>query len=1206
MTICLRSIKKRAGIPLAVFMVLQGGWFATAAAAQTPPTLQISDNPSLAVVGGSTPNVLLVMDNSNSMDQTPRGAPVLATNPASKSAIARAAARDIIAGYGSTMNLGLMAYQQSQVQKMHGYKVYSDISFNASNYNTSSPTNPRESVRAQLFSSPTSTAYSSNFYYTDALVQEAYMPPYSYDPKNYYLYWPGSIDPNSWYYILTGRQRSNDQLLNLNGSSVNYACRGPAPNYMPFEWPLGRRVPDNWVNPTANSTSPYKTDWGGFYCQQFIDPDSASHSVKVGKYGRWAAAEYLGGYVWWSEQMTKDASYGFLHVPIRLASSGSQQLTSLNTKLRDESTAYGTDNVTFTSATSGQTYKGISDSNGWRDPSRPLENAGNTPMQGTLQTALKYFTGGLPAGAESAVACAKPDTGECGKNFVVFLTDGMPTVLAGGNPKPAPSTATLNNGVKTALDGLLAKDIKTYFIGFGAEVDTPTLNEFAKRGGTDVAYSAMSAAELKNAMDSIFADIVAQSSSSFAAVATNSSYLNADSVVYQVTYDSSDWSGDLRGFSLNPKTGEPTAQKWSAATEMSAYNFRKIYTYNPTSKRGTDFVWDNVWDINGNLDLNQKSALEATPAGVPALGGQKMLNYIAGATADQGTGANKYRVRATLLGDIVNSAPVYVGKPLKRYPAKIESESLYFDWVDQLNRTPAIYVGANDGMLHAFNADTGKEIFAYIPSTVYGNLPLLASQNYKGGLHKFFVDGSPSVADAFIRTPQDGTKKWRTILVGGLNAGGQGIYALDVTTPNINHNSVLWEFADRETSSDSGKHRLNYDRDLGYTFSAPSIVKTRSGWAAIFGNGYNNTANDGTGTYSTTGNAVLYVVDLESGVLKKKLDTGRGYAHSSDNKPNGLSTPTAAVMGNDGVADYVYAGDLQGNLWKFDLSSSDSAQWNVANSGAPLFTAKSDQGQPQPITVKPEINRHPRGGYMLYFGTGKLFETGDAALLTPINTFYGIWDKGRAVSGRSDLQGQEITKEMGAYAGNWRLVSDYPVDWDSKSGWYLDLWYSSTSGPGERVIGNPMLDRDGRIVFVTVTPTEGECSAGGFSWLMKLDALTGARWGASREKSPFDVNGDGSFNEDDYLMGPDASDLGGGPNGPGKPGGPEKKQPVGGKQFNGFMSVPSTMKGQNDPDDPDTPPDVDCSNTSTGDLECFRTNDGEGIRRVSWRDISTQ
>jgi type IV pilus assembly protein PilY1 len=1179
MTIRLQAIKKLTGIPLAVFMILQGGWFAPAAVAQTPPpTLQISDTPSLAA-GGGTPNVLLVVDNSNSMDRTSSGAPVLATDPTSKSAIARAAARNIIGSYGSVMNLGLMAYQQTQVQKMYAYKVYSDISFNVSNYNTSSPTNPRKSTRAQLFSSPTSTAYSSNFYYTEALVQEAYMPPYSYDPKNYYLYWPGSIDPNSWYYILTGRQRSNDQLLNLNSAQVNYACRGPAPTYTPFEWPIGKKAPDNWVNPTANSSSPYKTDWSGLYCQQFIDPDSASNTLKVGKYGKWAAAEYLGGYVWWSEQLTKDASYGFLHVPIGRASPGSQQLTDLNTKLKDESTAYGTDNVTFTSAGTGQAYRGISDSNGWKDPTKPLENAGSTPMQGTLQTADTYFTKGLAVGTESAKAAPKPQVSECAKNYVVFLTDGLPSTKAGGNT-PTPTPAQLRDGVITATRQLRTDGIPTYFIGFGSEAaGNADLDTFAKEGGTEAALSASNAAELKNAMDSIFADIMAQSSSSYAAVATSTSYLEADSVVYQVAYDSSDWSGDLLAFNMDPKTGEPTTQKWAA--KVPAYGFRSIFTYNPSSNKGVIFAWDY-------LNADQKSALGATLSGVPALGGQKMLNYIAGATTDQGTDSNKYRVRKTLLGDIANSAPVYVGNPRRIYPDSIEippnasakekaalkEKVSYFKWVDNTKRTPVVYVGANDGMLHAFNADTGGEIFAYIPSAVYGNLPLLASQNYKG-LHKYFVDGSPSVADAFIG------ESWRTILAGGLNAGGKGIYALDVTNlstmgtnPQPSVSNVLWEFTARD------------DRDLGYTFSAPSIAKTPStawtgeGWVAIFGNGYNNTADDGTGIYSTTGNAVLYVVDLATGAIKAKLDTGRGYAQSSDNKPNGLSTPAAVDVNGDGVVEYVYAGDLQGNLWKFDLSSKDPAQWKIANNGNPLFTAKSAKDQPQPITTRPEVVRHPRGGHMVHFGTGKLFEIGDSALYTPVNTFYGIWDKNSAVSnGRNALQEQKITTETGAKGGYWRLVTNNPVDWSKQSGWYLDLAYpSNAAGVGERVVGNPVLDGE-RIVFVTITPTKGECSAGGYSWLMEVDAMTGSRLA----NTPFDLNGDGYFDEKDFLM----------------------EQAVAGKREEGFLSAPNIMKGPDEPD-PNKRHNLKPFNSDKGGLSVIGESRGLADRRVSWRDNSTQ
>jgi type IV pilus assembly protein PilY1 len=1219
------SFNRRIALPLISALVLQGALAPLAAHAAGPAQMDISNSPVLGISGG-TPNVLLVLDNSNSMDRTADGAPVLATDSTSKSAIARAAARKIIANYGSTMNIGLMAYQQTQVQKMHAFRVYSDISFNSSNKTSA---NPRESTHAQLFSSPTGTVYPNNFYYTKALMQESYMFPYYYDPKSYYFYWPG--DSNAWYYLLSGRQRSDDQLLNLYNTSVNYACRGPAPSYAPFTWPPGNYAPQGWVNPNANNTSTYKIDWQGLYCTQFIDPDSSAHGVNVGKYGKWAAAEYLNGSVWWSEQLTKDASYGFLHVPIGLARPGSQQLSDLNTKLKNEETNYGTEGVTFTSATSNVSYKNISDSDGWKNPAKPLENAGSTPMEGTLQTANTYFTSGLAAGAQSAKTAAKPQASACTKNFVIFLTDGLPSTKAGGNAT-TPTPAQLKQGVITAAGQLLKNNISTYFIGFGSEAaGNADLNAFAQSGGTGAALSAMDEASLNAALDSIFQNIVATSAAG-AALAANSTSLSSTSMIYQAMYDA-DWSGHLRAYKIDMISDKP---EWDAAAQIpTPYTSRKIYTYVPSTKNGLYLDFSSAFSTTWNsLDASQKTALATNNAtgNSSYYDGQLMLRYLAGDKTREGTGGtppNSFRARKSLLGDIINSGPVYVARPVMGYPNNYEPASLldkkpYSQFVtDQASRTPMLYVGANDGMLHGFGASDGKERFAYIPAAVFPRLSDLAATPY---VHRFYVDGPPTVSDAYFGS-NGSSGSWHTVLVGGLNAGGQGIYALDVTDPvNFGAGSVLWEFGDRQTSAAPGS-APNYDADLGYTFSAPSIARVRAAtpsgghWVAIFGNGYGNTQADGSA--SGTGNAVLYVVDLKNGQLIKKFDTGYGWAQdpTGANKPNGLSTPAPADVDGEGNVEYVYAGDLQGHLWKFDLSDADANHWKIAFDGAPLFTATDPNGKAQPITAEPEVSPGPshQGGQMVYFGTGKNFETGDAMSTTnPKNTFYGIWDNhSSAVTdtpNKSALVQQTISTAKDARGIDWRLVTSSTVDWTKQRGWYMDL-----PTQYEKSLSSPQF-YDGRIIFVTVSPavSTDSCSASGISWLMIIDAMTGS----ALDVSPFDVNGDGAFNSEDTV------DDGSGRKRP--PAGASVRDLVSRPWFIRVPLVPGgcpegttmnadgtcesgcpngTIKnanGQCEPPPGGCPPGSREAlfNTSTGGLEKKCVSDNMSSRRLSWRDLS--
>ena len=427
--------------------------------------------------------------------------------------------------------------------------------------------------------------------------------------------------------------------------------------------------------------------------------------------------------------------------------------------------------------------------------------------------------------------------------------------------------------------------------------------------------------------------------------------------------------------------------------------------------------------------------------------------------------------------------------------------------VANANRTPTIYVGANDGMLHAFTAATGVETLAYVPSSVYRNLSALSTQSLSAApgqpvAHHYYVDGSPTVADVFY------TGAWHTMLVGGLAAGGQGVYALDVTNPSLFQQGaassiVRWEFTDAN------------DADLGYVFGQPLIVKTNNGrWSVIVANGYNNSEVDG--NPSTTGHAVLFVLDAQTGALTAKIDTNAGAPAS----PNGLSGPIAVDTNGDGIADVVYAGDLNGNLWKFDLSSASPASWGLALGGSPLFSTGG-----QPITVRPDVTKFAEGGYLVVFGTGRYLDTGDNST-TAMQTFYGIRDKGAAVSGLTNLAQQNVVVTATGADGNTYRISthavgaptlDAPLIGDNiistssydaaDSGWYLNL-----PTTGERVVTDPAI-RAGRVVFNTLIPDTDPCLYGGSGWVMEVDVATGNRYNTPT----FDTNGDLNISTADLV-----------------------------------------------------------------------------------------
>ena len=402
-------------------------------------------------------------------------------------------------------------------------------------------------------------------------------------------------------------------------------------------------------------------------------------------------------------------------------------------------------------------------------------------------------------------------------------------------------------------------------------------------------------------------------------------------------------------------------------------------------------------------------------------------------------------------------------------------------------------------MLHAFNAskDTanngGGEVFAYIPNAVFDKLSKLTDPVYN---HEYFVDGSPYASDAWIGGV------WKTVLVGSLGAGGKAVYAIDVTDPStLGASSIMWEFTHPE---------------LGYVLGQPAIVrlKAQSGstkWYAIFGNGYN----------SQSQTARLFIVELDTGNVAKVIDTGVGSTAAGEE--NGLGDVLPVDDDGDRITDYVYAGDLKGNLWKFDLTGSNKNQWGVAykqgNTPKPLFQACTSSacnaGEEQPITARPEAIRHPDGGIMVLFGTGKYFENSDAVVPSSpqMQSYYGVLDDGAAVSGsRGALQVQSISVEASLNGIDYRVVTENTVDYSTQKGWYIDLSPPASNSIGERVVSAPII-RFGRVIFTTLIPSSDACDFGGSGWLMELDAINGSRL----TYAVMDVNGDGKIDSSDVV-----------------------------------------------------------------------------------------
>ncbi len=437
-----------------------------------------------------------------------------------------------------------------------------------------------------------------------------------------------------------------------------------------------------------------------------------------------------------------------------------------------------------------------------------------------------------------------------------------------------------------------------------------------------------------------------------------------------------------------------------------------------------------------------------------------VINYLRGQFGfEERSPANSvllYRTREHVLGDIINGKPVYVKVPPFNY-----SENGYGTFkLGLASRQGAVYVAANDGMLHAFNSDTGAEMWAYVPSFVLPNMKTLADDNYANA-HQFFVDGSPVANDVWTGT------SWKTILVGGLNGGGKGYYALDVTNPSSP--TVLWEFS---------------DTNLGFSYGNPVVGKLVDGtWVVVFTSGYNNTPV--TGNTSADGVGRLYVVNALTGTVKFTVSTGVGTSTS----PSGLGRISAWVDASltDNTLERVYGGDMLGNLWRFDINDIIAPSGKEATQLA-FFQAGT---YVQPVTTAPElglVNNLP----VVFVGTGRYLGASDVNDQGQ-QSLYGIVDRLNATgigNARTETTCPLVQQTLQVGGNNTRTTSNLPVSLSTNCGWFLDF-NPANSTPGERVNVDPKLQL-GVLAVATNIPEQSVCTVGGSSFLYFFDYTTGS------------------------------------------------------------------------------------------------------------------
>ena len=737
-------------------------------------------------------------------------------------------------------------------------------------------------------------------------------------------------------------------------------------------------------------------------------------------------------------------------------------------------------------------------------------------------------------------------------------------------------------------------NVTTFTIAFADldAINSNLLGDTASQGGGE-ALSATTASDLKAKFASATSSIIASSSTS-SAVTFNSSTLSSQSAVYQALFNTVSWSGELNSFPIDGFTGEintacvvGTNNCWNASTQLDGQtpSTRFIITYGD-SNNGVDFAhnsssgddYTNLVSANDDLpqalidDLcagpnipnacNASTTADSTKKAANGLYIDALVNYLRGDRSEEGSSSTyEFRSRISVLGDIVDASPVFIGQPQLSWPstgffppydAVPADDKSYTTWKASSvkDRTEVIYAAANDGMLHGFRAketvvsgtglgDAGEEIFAYVPTGFFSTdntkgLHYLASTSYS---HRYYADLTPTISDVFMdykttngvptgtyslatAAKDTSTAEWRTVLLGGLRGGGKSLFLLDVTDPDNyvagkEDELVLWEFSDSDNT------------ELGYTFSKPLIAMMNNGkFAAIFGNGYN----------STSCKAQLFVVFLEGGldgVWTQNTDYfvyDTGTAHGGGaGDCNGLSTPAVVDLDGNGSADRVYAGDLKGNMWVFDLCaevtndagdcSTTASNWGIAHAD-PLMNANV-AGVGQPITTKPVVSLDPAssGGddLIIVFGTGQYLTDADKAT-TGTQSMYGVRDydalnnSAAGVPAEWNLDGDDNSPQRWARTvfaidsgGTGARVFDSTDTLTANyHGWRIDLPDS-----GERMVVNPKI-RNNIVFFNTLIPDSTKCAFGGSGWIMSVNLEDGGL----PPEPVFDLDNSGTIGDD--------------------------------------------------------------------------------------------
>jgi type IV pilus assembly protein PilY1 len=619
----------------------------------------------------------------------------------------------------------------------------------------------------------------------------------------------------------------------------------------------------------------------------------------------------------------------------------------------------------------------------------------------------------------------------------------------------------------------------TSYANLGGPVAIDDLWHAALSGHGQFMLATQGVTDLTSALQSVLTNITGRMGSAAAVAVSNANVTAGDNTSYASSYNSGTWTGDLQSYTVDTVSGNvATVTSWATSAQsqldaltatMTASSSRHIGTFDGTS--GVSFS-------TSGLTSAMQSRLD-TPSLSDWSG---VLSYI------RGVNNSAYRNRSHVLGDIINAEPVPVSAPMLSY-----ADTGYSAFKSaNAGRIKVIYQGANDGMLHAFDAASGAEAWAYVPGVLF-NTPLSATNPTTSSLvnlslasgykHMDYVDATPvegdvdfgnTIASATTPLSTSYSPAWHSILVGGLGAGGSGYFALDVTSASgasdaAVANKVLWEFPKASNSA-------AYSSEIGLSYGKPILVKTAAaGWVVLLTSGYNN----------ADGINHLFVLNPQTGAVLSDIVTasGHGLAHIAAYAQKGMTDNTATA---------VYGGDLDGNVWKFDFSGATVASWQASL----LASLHDDNGVAQPVTTTPEL-ASINGNPVVYVGTGQYLGNSDVPDMpggTPnshaaqTQSMYALADTGSPIP---DVRGNTMVQQsLSTGSTTVTLAVQQPMSFSSKQGWYVDFTAQGASS-GERVVTDPYL-ADGVLMFTTNMPSGANpCSPGGSSWLYNLDFSTG-------------------------------------------------------------------------------------------------------------------